>query len=138
MPDIRVLRVDEGGRAHFSAVYEGTLQVSGIAHLAQTIVNHVLTTPGSDRLNQSRGAGLADLCRRYRTNSKELQDKIADRIETVNTQIKNEQEQLNLRDEEKLESLTVVSATPDENKPTRLNIVLAVRSKAGDEAQIVV
>lgn len=138
MPDIRLLRVNTKGRAEFSAAGEGVLQVSSLSHLAQTVVNQLMTTPGSDRMSPSRGAGLGDLCRRHRTNSKELKEKIAERIEKVELQMKNEQRQLNLKKEEKLQSLTLVSAEPDPNKPTRLNIIVAVRSKADEQAQIVV
>lgn len=139
MPDIRLLRVDdETRRARFSATDEGVLQVSGVAHLAQTVVNHLLTTPGSDRLSPHRGGGLSDLCRQHRANSKALQEKIAERIEKIGEQIRDEQQQLNLRGSEKLQSLSLVSAEPDEENPTRLNIIVGVRSQADDQAQIVV
>jgi hypothetical protein len=138
MPDIRLLRVDQDGRAEFSAVNEGVLQVSSLAHLVQTVINHLLTTPGSDRLSPNRGAGLSDLCRQYRTNSKELQEKIAERIEKVDKQIRDEQGQLNLRPSERLDSLTLLSAAPDPDNPARLNIVVGIQSEADEQAEIVI
>lgn len=114
------------------------LRVTSIAHLAQTVVNQLMTTPGSDRLSPTRGAGLSDLCRRHRTNSQKLQEKIGERIEKVNMQMQDEQRQLDLSPQERLESITLISATPDPDKPTRLNIVIGVRSQAGEQAQIVI
>lgn len=136
MSDIRLLRVNKDGRASFSASGESVLQVGGLAALSQTVVNHLLTTPGSDVLNKKRGAGLSDLCRRYRTNSKDLQEKIADRIQKVNTQIKDEQRQLALPPAERLEDLTLISATPDEENPSRLDIIVGIQSKASERARV--
>ena len=136
MPDIRLLRVDGDERAAFSVADRSILQISGLAHLVQTVVNHLLTTPGSDRLSPHRGAGLSDLCRRHRTNSAELKDQIADRIDRVDQQIRDEQSDLSLKESERLESLSLISATPDPDRPTRLNIVVGIESAAGEQAQI--
>lgn len=136
MGDIRILHVDDTSRASFQVPGASTLQVSGIAHLVQVVVNHLMTTPGSDRLSPHRGAGLADLCRKHRTNSERLQEKIVERLERVESQIRDEQKQLNLPSEERLRSLSLVSATPDEDRPTQLNIIIGIQSETGDATQV--
>lgn len=137
--DIRILRVSpDKNKAQFEIAGQPILQTEGLAALVQIVINHLMTSRGSDRLNPERGAGLARLCRRHRTNSQELQEKIASYIEETESQIRQEQSQLQLPPEEKLQSLSLLSAKPDEENPTVLNINVAVRSEAGDETRIVV
>jgi hypothetical protein len=136
MSDIRLLDLTSDDRVRFSVEDVPRLQTRGLAHLIQVVVNQLLTTPGSDRLNQKRGGGLADLTRRYRTNSQELRQQIAGRIQEVQTQIVEEQKQLTLPPEEKVESISVESISTDENDPSVLNINLIVRAQSGDAAEV--
>jgi hypothetical protein len=138
MSDIRILSVNEKERASYSFRDQPISKISGVAHLAQVVINYLTTTPGSDSLNDTKGGGLVDLCRQYRANNPELKQKISERIDRTELQIQQEQSQLNLPDSEKLSALELISITRDSDNPTQLNIEIGVRSISNQSARLAI
>ena len=134
MSDIRILSVNEKERASYSFRDQPISKISGVAHLAQVVINYLTTTPGSDSLNDTKGGGLVDLCRQYRANNPELKQKIS----RTELQIQQEQSQLNLPDSEKLSALELISITRDSDNPTQLNIEIGVRSISNQSARLAI
>lgn len=136
MADIRLINVPTDGAVTYQIPGQVPLQAKGVVALAQAVVNNLLTTPGSDALSPTRGAGLADLTRRHRTNSQKLRERIASRVDELAEEMKNEQQQLDLPPEETLDSLAVANIERSEDSPDRLDIYITVRSAANESAQL--
>lgn len=136
MADIRLLSVPSDGPVTYEIAGRTPLRAEGVVHLAQTVVNNLLTTPGSDALSPNRGAGLADLTRKYRTNSADLRERITSRVDDLAVEMKQEQQQLDLPPDEMLQSLSVSGIEQNEDTPGRLDIYITVQSAAGQRAEL--
>lgn len=140
MSDIRILKIDQNERISYDVEDQPVSKVEGIALLVQIVVNRLVTTPGSDALNEEKGAGLVELCRQHRLKdgSDALRDKIRERVARTEEQIIQEQSQLNVPDTEKLKSLNVIKMETDDQMPTQLNIHIGVESVFEQTARLAI
>lgn len=130
MPDIRLLTLT-GDTVSYDARRQLVPMCEGPAMLVQIVLNHLITTPGSDMFTPTRGGGLLQILRRMRIGSPGCEQAIGASVRKVEFDILEDQKGLPLKDDERLASLQFLSVTPIKGHPDRALIALQMKIGTG-------
>lgn len=129
MPDIRLFKVIDN-TVGYNISGQLIPMCEGVVSLLQVVVNHLMTTPGSDIFNPNRGGNLLNVVRRTRVGTDALKDALVTSVRKVEFDILEDQRVVPLSADERLVSLTFISATAIEGHPD--HALISLQMKTGD------
>lgn len=117
-----------------------TKPLSGIQLLAQLVISTLLTTPGSDALDYTSGAGLESLIGKFNLDPDDLSEVRAELTRIINVakdEIRNNQIGLNISSEERLSKISLVSLTPNADTAT-LDAKIRIENEVGRSRDVII
>ena len=128
MADIRLIQFDD--TVSYDIDNQLVTMCQGPVLLLQVVLNHLLTTPGTDLFRPDRGGGLVNMVRRLRATPRVLEDALSSAVRKVEYDILQDQAVVPFPDNERLVALRFVSATPidDQHDRYRIELTLSVAS----------
>jgi len=109
-------------------------EVSGVELLVQIVINHLLTTVGSDLLNPERGGSFLKISRSTGQRM-QVPVKITHAINRIEQDIIAEQETQNIPEDEQLDSLEILGWDYDP-ATGRADLKLGINTVSGDFTEI--
>ena len=127
--DIKLLGLNDNGRIILT--YEPAKQTNEKEAIIQAIINNLMTTPGRDAFNTTRGGGLLSLLKSTRGF-----DKVVNELSTIISYVKNEaiEDQSKNAGSVRVEDVRISSITY--NKQTGIYFTLTIVFDNGEEVTI--